>query len=227
VKPARLVTLPSADSAFRDAALAAVARVPADLSPEEAMGCFEAELRREHPTAVVRAQHPLARPYPEAEPVWYVVRRDYASRISKHVLVPLAPAEAFAIYADRVVDWQSAVELRPVRITGRLVGDEYEAAYRLLGRKIHGRFRVVDADPPRSITMEAAGSGIRVWFMTSFRRAEEGTRVDVEGDYSLPEGLLTRIADRLVVERTIDRDIERAHRTFVALCEAAAAGSAG
>ncbi|HYM83771.1 MAG TPA: SRPBCC family protein [Candidatus Dormibacteraeota bacterium] len=224
--PARLVTIPAADFAFRADVMAAAARIPDWLSGDEAMRWLEAELRRGHPTAVVRAQEELARPYPDAEPVWYVFQRRYATRIEKRVSVPLPPERAFELYAGRVVEWQSAVELTPLRVTPELVGDEYDACYRLLGREFHGRFRIVDADPPRRLTTEAGGSGIRVWYVTRFSATAGGTLVSVDGDYELPDGVIGRIADRLHIERMIERDIESAHASFVALCEREAAAGA-
>ena len=83
--------------------------------------------------------------------------------------------------------------------------------------------RIIDADPPWSLTTEAGGSGIRVWYVTRFAPSSAGgTVVSVEGDYDLPEGIVPRIADRLFIERAIDRDIEAAHATFASLCEAVA-----
>ena len=42
----------------------------------------------------------------------------------------------------------------------------------------------------------------------------------MQGDYDLPSSILTKIADRLHLERAIGRDIERANAAFVRLCEA-------
>lgn len=223
VKPVRLVTVPASDDAFARDARAAAARIAPGLAHDDAIAWFETELRRRYPTAVVRAQVDLAKPHPDAGALWYVFRREYRSRISKSLHVPLPVDGAFALYVDRVVEWQSAVELTPLHRTGRLIGDEYGATYRLLGQEFHGSFRIVDADPPRSLTTEAGGSGIRVWYVTRFTAEPEGgTRLSVEGDYDLPEGIVPRIADRLFIERAIDRDIEGAHATFASLCSAVA-----
>lgn len=215
----RLVIVPASDDAFAEDARSVAARIPTGLSDAEAMGWFEHELRQAYPSAAVRAQEDLAKPHPDAWSVWYVFQREFRSRISKSVVVPLEVADAFAVYTERVVQWQSAVELTAIRRTPGLVGDEYDACYRLLGQEFHGRFRIAEADPPLSLLTGASGSGIRVWYMTRFAPDPEGTRVSVLGDYDLPEGIVPRIADRLFLERAIDRDIEGAHDTFAALCE--------
>ena len=46
-----------------------------------------------------------------------------------------------------------------------------------------------------------------------------GTLVKVRGDYEVPNNFFAKIADRLVVERTIGRDIDRANASYRALCE--------
>ena len=76
------------------------------------------------------------------------------------------------------------------------------------------------ADPPRSVTIEARGSGVTVWYETTFIPIPGGTTVTVRGDYELPETFIGRIADRLGAERAIARDIDRANEAYVALCEA-------
>jgi hypothetical protein len=45
--------------------------------------------------------------------------------------------------------------------------------------------------------------------------------VNVVGDYELPDGAIPRIADRLVIERLIQRDIDSSHARLRALCEVA------
>jgi hypothetical protein len=49
--------------------------------------------------------------------------------------------------------------------------------------------------------------------------------VTVQGDYDLPSSILTKIADRLHLERAIGRDIERANAAYVRLCATLATGT--
>src|SRR2546422_282263 len=100
----------------------------------------------------------------------------------------------------------------------RLVGSEYAAYYELFGRLVEGRLVLVDADPPRSVRFEANGMGIRAWYMTSFAESLAGTQLTVVGDYDVPIRILPKIADRLFVERTIQRQIHAAHKALLELC---------
>jgi hypothetical protein len=188
------------------------------LSDVEALDWFTGQLRRLHPSVTVRPQSELARARRE-EIVWYVNLPDERFRIDFALHVPLAPSLAFEVYVERVTDWQRAVALRPVALIPGLVGSEYEAVYRFLGRAYEGTFRIVAADPPKSISIEAAGSGIAVTYTTTFAPEEGGTSVSVKGDYSLPDHLLARVADRLGLERAITRDIQRANDAYRRLCE--------
>jgi hypothetical protein len=215
----RIVCIPSSDAEFAARVRGTTARMPRGLDDGAALAWLQHELRRSYPAAAVRAREDLARIGP-ADPVWYVSRREYGSRIDTGVCVRLPQAVAFRLYVERVADWQTAVNLRPVHLSPKIVGNEYEAHYAFLGRRVRGRFRILAADPPSSLAFEAEGSGIQVWYRTSFVADGDVTLVSVKGDYQLPDGLVSRIADRLVVERTITRDIERANASFVALCDA-------
>jgi Polyketide cyclase / dehydrase and lipid transport len=221
----RLVCIPTKDAAFALDAARIAERIPDALGGEAAMAWFCAALRHSYPSAEVHAQDDLARSDGD-DPVWYVTKRERHFRIDAAVVVALSPRDAFDVYVDRVVEWQTAVRLEPRRVTDELVGREYAACYPFPGRQLEGRFRVLAADPPHSVAMEAAGSGIAVWYETAFHPDPQGTRVEVKGDYELPAQILTRVADRLGLERAIARDIDRANETFRRLCALVAASSA-
>lgn len=222
--PLRLVCSPSSDRIFAHDAERLAARIPANLGSADAIAWFQAELRHSYPTAVVREQDELARTDERAR-TWYVSRRVNRSRISTEVSVPLPQESAYWTYVRRVVDWQISVDLTPLGLPTGQVGDEYEASYSFLGRRFVGRFRILAAHPPHSVAMEAEGSGISVWYITRFLPEGDATRVAVEGDYDLPEGLIPRIADRLLIERAIARDIDRANEAYRLLCESMAGES--
>ena len=217
----RLITIPSRDEPFGRAARELADRLPGELAPDEAREWLELELRRRFPTAEVREQDELARPE-GGDLVWYATRRQRFFRIDTAVHVPLPPDTAFAVYTGRVVEWQTAVTLDPVYVTKSVAGSEYRARYRFLGTEHSGTFRVVAADPPRAVTIEAEGSGIKVWYETTFVPIPGGSTVTVRGDYELPDTMLARMADRLGMERAIARDIDRANDAYRRLCEAVA-----
>lgn len=215
----QIVALPRRAQEFCLAARGLAERIPPELGlGEVALAWYAEELHRRYPHAVVHAQDELARTRP-ASTVWYVHNQGPVFRIDTALEVALSVDRAFEVYVERVVEWQTAVRLVDRGGPPGLVGREYEAEFDFLGHTYRGRFRVRAADPPRSVSMEAEGSGIAVWYVTRFERVRSDlTRVSVKGDYRLPGGLLMRIADRLFLERTIAREIERANETYGALC---------
>jgi hypothetical protein len=225
--PARLVCVPSADTTFALAAQAIADAIPAGVDAADALRWFTAGLTRVYPTAVVHEQDELAR-IDDAPPVWYVTRRERLFRIDASVSVPLVPEDAYRLYVERMSEWQSAVALTPKRVTEEVIGTEYLACYTFLGRDYTGILRIIAADPGRSISVEAEGSGITVWYVTRFREDGTGTAVTVRGDYDLPRNVIARIADHLGLERSIRRDIHRANESYrvacVAMAEALATG---
>jgi hypothetical protein len=215
----RLVCIPSSDMDFAGFARAALAALPPAPSPEALRATFEQRLRERYPAATVRPQEGLATLGPREGAVWYVSNRPFQSRIAGSVDVSGAPELVYHIYVERWPEWQTGVELRLRGSPTPLIGREYSATYKLVGWTFEGIFRVVDADPPRSVRVEAIGvRGIRVWYATTFRPSPRGTTVDVVGDFDVPEGLVPGL-QRLVLERLIGVDIERSHAALADLCE--------
>lgn len=219
---ARIVCIPSRDTSFSADIRDIAERIPGWLPPGEALGWFVAEVRRSYPAATVREQDALARVEGEA-PVWYVTRRQHHFRIDTTFWVPLPATEAYRVYVDEMADWQTAVDLKPRQLNRMVVGAEFEASYPFMGRTYTGILRILAADPGRSVSVEAEGSGITVWYVTSFRSERDGTQVRVKGDYELPDNVIARIADRLGLERAIGRDIDRANASYRGFCERLAA----
>jgi hypothetical protein len=225
-EPPEIIASPKTDAAFTADARAIAARIPSGLSTRDSLAWYEATLRGAYPNAVVREQEALARSEGSRHAIWYASNRPKPFRIAASMTVDVPIDEAFEVYVDRMAEWQTAVELVPRAGTPPRIGRTFDATYRFLGIAYTGSFRIRDADPPRSVTCEATGSGITVWYTTTFAPLDERTQVTVQGDYDLPSSLLARIADRLHLERAIGRDIERANEAFVRLCATVAAEAA-
>jgi len=220
--PARIVCIPSSDASFAAEVHLVAERIPGGLGVGEALAWFTAELGRVLPGAGVREQDALAH-VAGTPAVWYVTRRRHSFRIDTEVWVPLGAPAAYRLYVERVAEWQTSVRLRLTQAGQPVVGAEFEAIYTFMGIEYRGAFRILAVDPGRSVSIEARGSGISVWYVTSFRAERGGTLVKVKGDYEVPNNFFARIADRLIVERTIGRDIDRANASYKAMCERAAA----
>lgn len=135
-----------------------------------------------------------------------------------------APAERLwqvATDANRLPEWQtSVVEVKDVTASLSQVGARYKSVNRLAGRPIEGVWEVTRAEPNRVLELRgtAPGGGLAVNRAT-FTPSVGGTDVTVEFDYELPGGFLGQFANRLFVERAVQRDVVHSAENFKALCE--------
>lgn len=112
------------------------------------------------------------------------------------VSTPRPPAEVFDYLSDfsSVAEWDPGV-VRAARVdTGPLrVGSLFDVTVRLFSRELTLRYRVLELDPPRRITLEAEGFGLRSHDV--IRVAPEGTGARVEYDAQLDLPGLARAFD--------------------------------
>jgi hypothetical protein len=216
----RLICIPSTDAAFNEYANEVYDVMSADEPGPLASELFAERLRQVYPTALVRERDELADLWPGDGPVWYVIRRAFGSRIAASVEVPVDRATAYQVYTERMPEWQVVVDLKPLNKRAGAVGAEFSAAYDFMGMTLNGRMRIVGASAPRAVRIEAEGMGVDVWYVTTFHQTPSGTRIDVVGDYVMPTRLIPKRMGKLVVERRVARDIERAHEALRDLCMA-------
>jgi carbon monoxide dehydrogenase subunit G len=136
-----------------------------------------------------------------------------------------APAEAvwdLVTDTQRLVEWQSGlVEVKDA--TGKLdrVGAAFSPVFRFAGRRLEGRFEVTQIEKPNLLEMKGTSPGGGKATQTlKLDGAGPGTDISFEMDYELPGGFIGGIADKLFMERQIERDIKHSNENFKALCEA-------
>ena len=139
-----------------------------------------------------------------------------------HIDAPPEKAFAVAIDAARIPEWNASVsEVRD--ITGSLdqLGSNYVSVLKLGGRLLEGRWEVSRVESPRLLefTGTAPGGG-RATATNRFEAVGAGTDVTIEIEYELPGGFIGGMADKLFVERAIERDVKHSVENFKAICEA-------
>lgn len=138
--------------------------------------------------------------------------------------IDASPDRAFALALDaaRIPEWNSSV-IEVKEVTGSLdqVGSSYVSVLKLGGRRLEGRWEVSRVEAPRLIefTGTAPGGG-RATSNNRFESAGGGTDVTIEIEYELPGGFVGGMADKLFVERAIERDVKHSVENFKAICEA-------
>ena len=140
-----------------------------------------------------------------------------------HVDAPPERVWQAAIDANRLPEWQtSVVEVGDVSGPLDRVGARYASVNRLAGRPIEGEWEVTRAEPNRLLELRGtAPGGGRALNRVTFTPTDGGTDVAVEFEYELPGGFLGQFANRLFVERAVQRDVRHSGENFKALCEEA------
>ncbi len=140
---------------------------------------------------------------------------------SIHIDAPAERVFELSIDAQRLPEWQNTViEVKDVSGPLDRVGAGYTAVMKIAGRRLDGRWEVTRVEKPSyfEVTGTAPGGG-RATVITRIEPAGDGTDSTVELDYELPGGFLGGFADKLFVERAIERDMKHSGENFKAICE--------
>lgn len=142
-------------------------------------------------------------------------------RMAEHLDVPVERVFELVTDFKRYPEWNvNYTEIREVVGPPLAVGTRIHAVMRLLGRTMDGWGEIVEVDPPRMLkfkgTSPEGGSNTIVYHFT---RSGIGTDAEVEIEYELPSGILGQIADRLFIERSVERDMRHSNENFKALLQ--------
>jgi carbon monoxide dehydrogenase subunit G len=143
--------------------------------------------------------------------------------VREEVHIDAPPERVWDILTDpeRVAQYNvTIVEVK--NPTGRLdqVGASFDAVVKVYGRRIEGRWEVVEVDPQRRIVQRGSGAGGgTATVIGTIEPSNGGTNAAVEIDYELPAGFLGELANRLFVERSVERDVRHTNENLKALAE--------
>ena len=142
-------------------------------------------------------------------------------RMTEHFEAPIDEVFNLLMNIERWPEWMPGlVEVK--QVTGPLdkVGTRIQEVMRVMGRKIESWDEVVEVDRPRLwkiATPEGAMKGT-----ATYRLLPAGTGTDFvgEGEYELPMGVLGEVADRLFLDKAMERQMRHALENFKAVVEA-------
>lgn len=113
-----------------------------------------------------------------------------------------APVEQVFAYLDDPTngpDWMvSMMEVSDV--TGSGVGQRYKWKYKMIGIPFQGESTVTEHVPNEHGLTENKG-GIPSTFRWTFTPQQDGTKLDLEVDYTIPVPVLGKMAEKLVLKR--------------------------
>ncbi len=144
--------------------------------------------------------------------------------ITEHVEAPIE--RVFDLFVD-VKRWPEfmpgGAEIKEV--TGPLdqPGARVLTSSQFLGRRMEGWNEIVEVERPYLLKMTGDSAGAR--FSSTYRLvpAGQGTDIVAEADYDVPMGFLGHVADRLFLEKSMERQMRHAGENMKAILEAEAA----
>jgi coenzyme Q-binding protein COQ10 len=141
-------------------------------------------------------------------------------RMHAHVEAPIESVFDYAVDFRHAAEWNVTVVKMDTEAPLTKVGDRFTGTMKLLGKTYTGQGQVSEFDRPRllAFTSTSPEGGHQNW-TSHFSPAGTGTDVDVVVDYEVPKSLLGAIADRLFIERWVQRSLDQSRDNFVALAE--------
>ena len=125
---------------------------------------------------------------------------------------------------DAIADQEKAVQYYPaavlIAVNGKPdeLGSSAELEYHVAGMKIHARITVSEVDKPRKLVHELSGAMSGKW-MWSLEQEGQAVKVDFSVDYSVPGGILGKIANQLFLGRINQRNLESTVQGLKVYCE--------
>ena len=127
----------------------------------------------------------------------------------------------FGLKAERIPEWNtSVIEVKDISGPLDRVGATYTATVRAGGRRLETHWEVVRFEKPFYFELKGTTPGGWAKTISKFEQMGSGTEVFFELDYELPGGFLGQFADKLFVERAIERDVKHSCDNYKAIVEA-------
>ena len=106
------------------------------------------------------------------------------------------------------------------QVTGPVqVGTKIHGVLKVLGKQIPGWGEIVEVEAPRLLKMRSENEDGWNEIVYRFSPEPTGTKAEFEFEYELKPGLFGAIADKLFIERTIERDLRHSMENSKAFVE--------
>ncbi len=132
-----------------------------------------------------------------------------------------APIEkVFDAIADqeKAAQYYPAAELISVKGKPDEPGSSAELDYHVAGMKIHAKITVSEVDKPRKLVHELSGAMPGKWTW-SLEQEGQAVKVNFSIDYSVPGGILGKIANQLFLGRMNQKNVESCVQGLKVYCE--------
>ena len=142
-------------------------------------------------------------------------------RVTEHFEAPIDRVFELGIDFKRYPEWNvSYTQIKEIKGLPGKVGTKMFSVMKILGRPMEGADEIVEIERPRLLKISGTGTlGGFLKYTTRLTPVGTGTDVVLEMDYELPAAIVSQIADKLFVEKTIERDLRHSMENFKALVE--------
>jgi uncharacterized membrane protein len=142
-------------------------------------------------------------------------------RLTEHIGAPIEDVFELFIDAKRWPEWMAgSTEVKEITGPPDQVGTRIRDVSTFMGRQMESWTEVIEVERPRLYRLATEGAGMKGRGTFRLVPAGEGTDVEVETEYELPAGFLGHIADRLFLEKAMERQTRHSAENFKALAEA-------
>ncbi|HMA35190.1 MAG TPA: SRPBCC family protein [Chloroflexia bacterium] len=140
------------------------------------------------------------------------------------IAAPIAAVWDFITHTSKLTRW-AADEIEEATADAMELGTEWTEKLAVAGRSLDVTWRIHEIQPPHKLAYAGATpGGGKARGTHTLQEVPGGTQMTTEIDYTLPGGIFGQVADRLVMERRTERDIQDMLGKAKAALEAEAAG---
>jgi len=125
---------------------------------------------------------------------------------------------------DAIADQEKAAQYAPGAVLTNVQGKPTEKGssaefdYHVVGMKFNVKITVSEVDEPHKLVQEMSGAFPGTWTW-SLEQQEQLVKVAVSIDYSVPGGILGKIANQLLLERMNQKNLESTVHGLKIYCE--------
>ena len=136
------------------------------------------------------------------------------------VNAPIEEVFDYSVDFNRTAEWNVSVVKMEPRPPLAKVGDRFKGTMKLAGRIYEGEGEVTAIERPKMFAFVSSSpmGGHQNW---TSRLTPSGSGTDIESDieYEVPGSILGKFADKLFVEREVQRMLDQSRDNFIALAE--------
>jgi coenzyme Q-binding protein COQ10 len=140
------------------------------------------------------------------------------TEVSVTINAPLEKVFDAAADPEKMAQYISTAVLENAKGKPDELGSYSEWLYPVAGMKIHGKMTVSEVDKPRRLVHEMSGTMPGKWIW-SLKQVGQAVKVDFCIEYTVPGGILGKIADKLFLSRMNQKNGVKAMQGLKAYCE--------